>query len=133
MKATADKSPKAAKKSAPPLILSLCHEERERTRCNPLSSDFTQLLVCKAWEDRSSHELGPPPLTVEGRLRTRGSAYRAIIAARPDITCNFPLFSQIIDPAKYMDKQCLVDVIQHCLWHMPGQWRMSTTSTWQQT
>ena len=102
MKATADKKASAPVAPGPRRLNSIKLARRE---------DKMQQLPClhskrgrdpvlpQEWEHRQS---GPPSPSVNRRLRTRGSAFRPIVTAPLDITCNFLPFSRIVDQKKLL-------------------------------
>ena len=84
MKATTDKSPKAPGANCNPTDCLQARRERGQDAAAIPCLLLTSLSCAKRGRIGSPTAMvGPPPLTAEGRLRTRGSAYRAIIAARP--------------------------------------------------
>ena len=93
MKATADKKASAPVAPGPRREdkmqqLPCLHSERGRRQVPP-----------QDWEHKQA---GPPSPSVKRRLRTRGSAFRPIVTAPLDITCNFLPFSRIVDQKKLL-------------------------------
>ena len=134
MKATTDKSPKAPGANCNPTDCLQARRERTRCSCNPLSSsDFTQL--CKAWEDWFSHCNGRSS-PAESRGTTEDSRQRIPGHHRcspPDITCNFPLFSQIIDPKRIRLNMWCCKYGRCYTAHFSAHAGGATMATWQQT
>ena len=97
MKATADK------KASAPVAPGPRSSAEERTRCNS-SLVFTQSVGGARFSHKngSNKQAGPPSPSVNRRLRTRGSAFRPIVTAPLDITCNFLPFSRIVDQKKLL-------------------------------
>ena len=94
MKATADKKASAPVAPGPrrPNSIKLARREDKMQQLPCLHSERGRRPVLPQDKTGSNKRAGPPSPSVNRRLRTRGSAFRPIVTAPLDITCNFLTF-----------------------------------------